>query len=161
MSIPGLRTPFFPTCGYVKPVVESTEKTTEQNNHGAADRPEFFPNYRAIMGAAYYRGPFGFSVTMTGKVLTSENCHGYAVSLMAHEKRFADRPLPAQLREYINSHIMPLMNGLVVLGGWEDEGVFYLDVSVIVQNQEEALRLAAENKQSAIYSFDTGEIIRV
>ena len=53
------------------------------------------------------------------------------------------------------------MNGLVVLGGWEDEGVFYLDVSVIVQNQEEALRLAAENKQSAIYSFDTGEIIRV
>jgi len=157
MSIPGLRTPFFPTCGYVKPIKDLAPR----NNNGAADRLKQFPDFLAIMGVAYSKGPFGFSVTMEGKELTSGNCHGYAVSLMAHEKRFSDRPTPAQLREYITAHIVPLISGSCVLGGWEDDGIFYLDVSAVVFGRGEAMLVAADNKQKAIYSFQTGEIIRL
>ena len=43
------------------------------------------------------------------------------------------------------------------LGGWIDEGKFYLDVSVNVSSEEEATRMGEEHDQKAIFNVETGE----
>jgi hypothetical protein len=49
-----------------------------------------------------------------------------------------------------------------VLGGWRDpaDGRIYLDVSILVEDREQALELAREYDQLAVFDFSTGESIR-
>lgn len=49
-----------------------------------------------------------------------------------------------------------------VFGGWRDpaDGRVYLDVSILVEDRGEALALAREYDQLAVFDFATGESIR-
>jgi hypothetical protein len=49
-----------------------------------------------------------------------------------------------------------------VLGAWRDpaDGRIYLDVSILVEDREQALALAREYDQLAVFDFSTGESIR-
>jgi hypothetical protein len=48
-----------------------------------------------------------------------------------------------------------------VFGGWRDpfDGRIYLDVSILVEDREQALALAREHDQLAVFDFWTGESI--
>lgn len=47
------------------------------------------------------------------------------------------------------------------VGFWIDDGKIYLDISVNVGDKKEALRIAKENKQLAIYDCSDMETIRL
>lgn len=45
------------------------------------------------------------------------------------------------------------------IGGWRENGKYYFDASIIVQDKEEAIRIGKKNEQIAIYDFQAGEPI--
>ena len=47
------------------------------------------------------------------------------------------------------------------LGGWEDNGRIYLDVSVVYKNKREAVKAAMKTDQDAIFDFKTGDSPRM
>lgn len=63
--------------------------------------------------------------------------------------------------DYAAEHSGLLSQDDVYLGGWLDEGYGYLDVSINIQNLDEALALAKKNHQLAIYDVVTGESIYI
>ena len=68
---------------------------------------------------------------------------------------------PGDLEQYIidNIDVLSLVN--VWLGAWDDQGVIYLDCSIIVQSPSEADRLASEFLQLAYYDLANGQTIGV
>lgn len=63
--------------------------------------------------------------------------------------------------EFLLRHAETLALPGRLLGGWRDpaDGRIYLDVSILVEDRDEALRLARENDELAIFDFSTGESI--
>jgi hypothetical protein len=68
---------------------------------------------------------------------------------------------PGDLGQYIidNIDVLSLIN--VWLGAWDDQGVIYLDCSIIVQSPSEADRLAKEFLQLAYYNLGNNQTIQV
>ena len=56
---------------------------------------------------------------------------------------------------------MEIVKGLdnAYLGAWIDEGITYIDISVLVENKEDALELGKVNNQLAIYDIENNESI--
>lgn len=92
---------------------------------------------------------------------------GFAVSIFPEHERKLDMDKVTQeeldkYREDTRSTWEKDEN--VHLGGWHnvgEDGKFYLDASKVVDNQEEAVKLAKEHLQLAIYDIENGKVIQV
>lgn len=90
---------------------------------------------------------------------------GFAVSIFKGlEKTFEGCPNVAQLADYViaNYDILTKTPGYdVVFGGWLDAetGLYYLDCSVIAPSLLDALQLARDNEQLAVFNLATFETI--
>jgi len=84
--------------------------------------------------------------------------HGYMVSIQDAEKIIPYNPaenIDYEIASYIkhNAHILigNVVSDSNFLGAWVTSGKLYFDCSVIVENQDDAERLARENNQLAYY----------
>lgn len=82
---------------------------------------------------------------------------GYMVSLQGFEKKCkTDEETEKAIMEN-----MEIVKGLdnAYLGAWIDEGITYIDISVLVENKEDALEMGKINNQLAIYDIQNNESI--
>jgi hypothetical protein len=101
----------------------------------------------------------GISIDHKGHELSGSN--GFAVSI------YPERECKVPANEFTADDIVRfastnhdlLSRCNAVLGIWLDDGLVYLDVSLVIASQESALSLARENHQLAIFSFETGASI--
>ena len=99
----------------------------------------------------------GFSVQVASGLIPSS---GYMVSIQGCEEIYysedvTDDTIPG----YITRHNKPLLLPGSYLGGWIDGCKVYLDVSINLDNLQDALNLARENSQLAIFDLSRGESI--
>lgn len=99
----------------------------------------------------------GLTLTSEGEIASLKN--GFMVSLYGYEKVIKDIKYLelAQVKSYLKK--AKKLNAFV--GFWIDEGKIYLDISVNVGDKKEALRIAKENKQLAIFDCSDMETIRL
>jgi hypothetical protein len=81
---------------------------------------------------------------------------GYMVSIKGHEQvtRFNKQNLQHEIARYIRSKADILISGLSedkFIGAWIEDDNLVLDVSIKVDSLEDALRIAKENEQKAIF----------
>ena len=88
--------------------------------------------------------PSGFTIDLELNFVSG----GYAVANKETQDCFGVEGLKKVI-EYAKKHN-------TYIGGWLEEGKFYFDASIVVQDKEEALRIGKENEQIAIYDFQTG-----
>lgn len=82
---------------------------------------------------------------------------GFMVSLQGYEKKCkTDEETEKAIKEN-----MEIIKGLdsAYLGAWIDEGITYIDISVLVENKEDAMELGKINNQLAIYDIENNESI--
>lgn len=82
---------------------------------------------------------------------------GFMVSLQGYEKKCrTDEETEKAIMEN-----MEIVRGLdnAYLGAWIDEGITYIDISVLVENKEDAIELGKVNNQLAIYDIQNNESI--
>jgi hypothetical protein len=65
------------------------------------------------------------------------------------------------LQNYIEKYVKELAEPDMYLGGWVEDGWAYIDVSMNVQDLDEALRIAKGAEQIAIFDLSTYESIYV
>jgi hypothetical protein len=103
----------------------------------------------------------GFSVnTKTGENVTS----GYALSIYPEfERQIKGRVTAREIERYMWDHSEDLAVENVVFGGWRDPetGIAFLDVSMVINDRTEALRLARQYDQLAVFDFATMESVPV
>lgn len=82
---------------------------------------------------------------------------GYMVSLLGYERKCKTiEEIEKAIKENIE-----IVKGLdnAYLGTWIDEGITYIDISILVENKEDALELGKINNQLAIYDIENNESI--
>lgn len=84
---------------------------------------------------------------------------GYMVGGVVPERTCTPEEFERVLYDFVAEHGHNL--GGAHIGTWIDNGVVYLDVSENVADQEEALNLARERGERAIYDIRNGESIFV
>jgi hypothetical protein len=89
---------------------------------------------------------------------------GFMVSIKGHEERsiFNVNNLQYTIARYIRTKADILLSGEneeLFLGGWIDKGDLYLDVSILIENKDEAIRVAIANDQKAYYDCNIGKSI--
>lgn len=92
------------------------------------------------------------------KELKSINAsQGFIVSLQGYEKKCKTEQ---EIEKAIIEN-MEIVRGLdnAYLGAWIDEGIVYIDISVLVENKEDALELGKVNNQLAIYDIENNDSI--
>lgn len=103
----------------------------------------------------------GFSIHLcTGR----EARRGYAVAVYpALERRIAGRAVGLDILAYATEFAATLTHPHVVLGGWRNpaDGLAYLDISVVVNDRQFAVLLAATHGQVAIWDFERRESLEV
>lgn len=82
---------------------------------------------------------------------------GYMVSLQGYEKKCKTEQ---EIEKAITEN-MEIVRGLdnAYLGAWIDEGIVYIDISVLVENKDDAMELGKINNQLAIYDIENNESI--
>jgi len=98
----------------------------------------------------------GFSVQVASGSIPSS---GYMVSIQGceevyHTEDVTDDTIPGYI-----TRIKELLLPGAYLGAWLDGSKVYLDVSINVDDLQDALDLARENSQLAIYDLATGDSI--
>jgi hypothetical protein len=85
----------------------------------------------------------------------------YLVSLRGHERRFAEAPTKSDLQRWVKETIDDLRRDAHVAGGWTspEDGLLYLDVSIIVRGLGAAVRIGRANGQKCIYRPAADETI--
>lgn len=98
--------------------------------------------------------PEGFTVKIDGKVPTK----GFAVSPNKSTEMIVEKVTPENLSEFISKNIDQLSQDGYHLGDWfsGDDGMFYLDVSRVMDSLDEAIDMAVRNDQIAV--FDLGKL---
>lgn len=103
----------------------------------------------------------GFTVDNHGNPVTS----GYALSIYPEYETVipADADRKQAILDYIDNHQAVLAQDGHCLGGWLDSetGLFYLDVSIVVHDRQQAEHLARQAGQLAFFNLDTFEGVRV
>ena len=97
----------------------------------------------------------GFTQTLDGRDASPAGGR-YAVSLAGREQRFALQPGVPDVLRYIAANYEDLNQPHHYLGGWVDEGNYYLDCSILVNDLASALAIAETNGQLAIYDVGNG-----
>lgn len=102
----------------------------------------------------------GFSADPSGSAVTA----GFAVSIHPECERVLVAPVSdSDLESYVADHAATLALPGRVFGGWHDpaDGRIYLDVSVVVDTEEEAARLAFTASQLAYFDLGSGSSVRL
>jgi hypothetical protein len=86
---------------------------------------------------------------------------GYAVSTRPDAGVVLGSATPGDLIEYVVRHADALARDGAVFGGWRDpaDGRIYLDVSTLVTDRGEALALARQHDQLAVFDFAAGQSV--
>ena len=118
-------------------------------------------NLRTLNTELIENGGFSYSLTF-GNVYGSDN---YSVAFhKATENVFEKLPTESDYKEYVNKHITLLAREDFILGGWEHEGKFYLDVAQLLPKDEysieNAITVGQECEQIAIFDLQIGEEIK-
>jgi hypothetical protein len=103
----------------------------------------------------------GFSVHIGSGAAARE---GFAVSIYPQfERRVRGLVTVQYLAGFVTEHALPLTRPDVVFGGWRDprSTIAYLDLSIVVPDRAQALRLARLHGQRAIWDFASAESICV
>lgn len=104
----------------------------------------------------------GFTV---GPELEPYTGKGFAVSCPGWETRVPGRLLQEDILDSLIAAYATECRALGLsrlwIGGWLDDGIFYLDLSEIVATPEEAERLALERGQTAYFDFAAGKSVFV
>lgn len=85
---------------------------------------------------------------------------GYAVGIAPEATRVLGSVTVGDLLEFLVSTPLLAVPG-TLFGGWHDpaDGRIYLDVSVLVEDRDTAIRIAKDHDQLAVFDFATGESI--
>ena len=89
---------------------------------------------------------------------------GFAVSVFPeYEQQLAGPVAHDDIARHVSDYWATLAHPHVVLGGWRnpDDGLAYLDVSVVVSSRDQALALARNNDQLAIWDFANGQSVPI
>lgn len=82
----------------------------------------------------------------------------WAVSVKGKEQRFTFLPSLQQIEAYLQKH----GDEASYFGGWcDDNGVYYLDCTLLFYHKHTAVHEAIRNKQKAIYNLATGETFTI
>lgn len=97
----------------------------------------------------------GLTLSSDGKIANISK--GYMVSLEGHEKvvKKIDHLELATVKRYLKN--AKKLNAFV--GFWVDNGLIYLDLSINIKTKKEALKIAKNNKQLAI--FDCKKLVSI
>ena len=110
------------------------------------------------------RFDYNSALEVIGKTLNSggysfnEYSDGYMVSLEGTERKIC---LHGNTVIGVIYKIIEFFVTHKTVNTWLDNKILYLDVSVNVANLDEALELAKENKQLAIYDCKAGKVIEL
>lgn len=99
----------------------------------------------------------GFTYHLETRHSPSAGDHLYAVAYSkTTERTFRFEAFtPTDLVNFIADNADALSQENVYLGGWVDNGLVYLDCSLIVDDEQTALEIAKLNEQLAIFCFET------
>ena len=93
---------------------------------------------------------FGFTITLPNcEYVTS----GYVVAMMETQNSFGD--------EGLRRVIEMASDTTGIMGGWNDDGLFYWDAVYIVHDRELAIVLGKANEQIAIYHIENDDVILI
>ena len=110
-------------------------------------------SYKNVIQHISENNPAGFTVD---KVLLEPITTGYAIAVSETQDSFGDSGLDKVIE--IAKH-----NWIDAIGGWlnSDNGKYYYDAVMVVDDINDALLLASRNKQIAIFDLSKGEEIRL
>jgi len=111
-------------------------------------------NTAAIIAAIAAANPAGFTVNaQTFEPITS----GYAVAVLDTQNSF-NAEGAARVMEYVNNH-----QEVNAVGGWynSENGRFYYDATIVVNDLATAIELGKANQQIAIFDLNNLEEIRL
>jgi hypothetical protein len=104
----------------------------------------------------YMQSQEGFSIPIRGGETPTK---GWAVSLAGNETIYEELPSYDDLTLDVLGKLHAQHDHPLYLGGWYDNGHYYLDISRIIDDYSEAMAIASENNQLAIYNLETGESV--
>lgn len=96
--------------------------------------------------------------TLTSDFKSAAFNGGYMVSLENYEFKTSIELLSSELLE---EYRMIAMKNNAYIGFWLDNNDLYVDLSINIDDLNEAIKIAQENKQLAIYNCMKGESIYV
>ena len=99
---------------------------------------------KQMLEALATNGGFSYNPT-TGRANPRK---GYMVSLPGYERKFTN-PTEADIDAYVKG--LRRMNRNMYIGGWVNEGITYLDLSIRMTKREAAEHIGRQHKQKAIY----------
>ncbi len=106
----------------------------------------------------------GFSWSMRMGDVSGLPCYSIAKT-KATERVYNTLPTDTQIRQFIVENINDLMEDNIVLGGWENDGKYYLDTSEIFDKGsitlDKALDIAHQRQQLAIYDLENNKEIKL
>ena len=118
-------------------------------------------NLRTLNTELIENGGFSYSLTFGNMAGTQNYSVAYAKET---EKVFDSLPTEKDYNEYINTHITLLAREDFVLGGWEYEGQYYLDVAQLLDkrshSKDRAVQTGNDRQQEAIYDLEHSETIK-
>lgn len=92
----------------------------------------------------------GFTITLPDcQFVTS----GYVIAMLETQNSFGD--------EGLRKVIAKASDTTGIMGGWNDDGLFYWDAVYIVHDRERAIELGKANKQIAIYHIENDDVILI
>ena len=102
----------------------------------------------------------GFSIDLQG-TKPPVDPDNYMVSLAGFERQYDMEPSVQEVKRFVVDNLAELRQQRRYVGGWMDDGQYFLDVSVLVNGLAEALGLASANGQRAIYHLVSGRCLEV
>lgn len=98
----------------------------------------------------------GCSMSINGIIPTS----GYMVGIAGNERILNKQDFNLKnIRAYVSDKFEKLVEPNMFIGSWENKGKIYLDTSMNISNKEEAIRIARELGELAIFDIENGETI--
>lgn len=92
----------------------------------------------------------GFTITLPDcEFVTS----GYVIAMLETQNSFGD--------EGLRRVIEMASDTTGIMGGWNDDGLFYWDAVYIVHDRERAIELGKANEQIAIFHIDDNQLILI
>ncbi|WP_353719767.1 hypothetical protein [Dyadobacter sp. 676] len=90
----------------------------------------------------------GFTITLPDCEFVKS---GYVVAMQETQNSFGD--------EGLRKVIKMASETTGIMGGWNDDGLFYWDAVYILQDRGRAIELGKANEQIAIYNIENQELI--
>ncbi|SDF41403.1 hypothetical protein SAMN04487996_110238 [Dyadobacter soli] len=92
----------------------------------------------------------GFTITLPDcEYVTS----GYVVAMLETQNSFGD--------EGLRRVIEMASDTTGIMGGWNNDGLFYWDAVYIIQDRKRAIELGKANEQIAIYHIENDDVILI